>query len=172
MSFRALVFSLIAAVASNALAHEQKTALTDVLINERTGNLEVAHRFIIHDAEHALYQATKLENVDLAQSPAAQAAFANYAAKRFALILPDGKSLKLSLIGQERERGYLWVYQEAKIPTDLEAGFTIENHILQDAVKGQVNTVNIRTRSQVTTLVFKENTGRKRYPGPPGHESK
>ena len=42
----------------------------------------------------------------------------------------------------------------------------IENRILHDAVKGQVNTVNVRFRSQVTTFVFKENTGRKRYPGP------
>ena len=74
--------------------------------------------------------------------------------------------MKLTLVGQERERGYLWVYQEAKIPTRFQSGFSIENKILHDVVKGQVNTVNVRFRSQVTTFVFKENTGRRRYRGP------
>ena len=165
MRFRALVIAFMASFVLPLTAHEQKTALTDIFINERTGNLEVAHRFIIHDAEHSLHETTKLENVDLAQSTAAQAAFAKYVADRFNLILPGEKELKLTLIGQERERGYLWVYQETKIPVHLESGFTIENRILRDVVKKQVNTVNVRFRSEVSTFVFKENTGPKRYQG-------
>lgn len=156
----------MALLASLSMAHEQKTALTDILINERTGNLEIAHRFIIHDAEHSLYKVTKQKHVDLARSPEAQAAFAKYVAKRFALIFPGGKPLALTLVGQERERGYLWVYQEAKIPAGVKAGFSIENKILHGAVKGQVNTVNVRFRSQVKSFVFRENSGRKRYLGP------
>tara|TARA_A100001037_G_scaffold106603_1_gene96857 strand:- start:1601 stop:2143 length:543 start_codon:yes stop_codon:yes gene_type:complete len=166
MKLRLLLLVFMASLASRSTAHEQKTAFTDIFINERTGNLELAHRFIIHDAEHSLQKVTQLEQIDLARSPEAQAAFANYAAKRFAVILPNEKPLKLILVGQERERGYLWVYQEARIPAGFEFGFSIKNKILHDVVKGQVNTVNVRFRSQVSTLVFKENTGAKRYRTP------
>ena len=151
--------------ASLSFAHEKKAALTDIFFNERTGNLEVAHRFILHDAEHTLHKATELKG-DLARSNAAQAAFAKYVAGRFALRLNDKDRLKLTLVGQELDRGYLWVYQETKIPDPLSTSFLIENTILQDVVKGQVNTVNVRYGKHVSTFVFTANTGPKLYVGP------
>ena len=161
MSSRSVIFLLVSFLAvSIAGAHEQKVALTDVLFNKRTGNLEIAHRISLHDAEHTLHKVSK-STEDLTKSAKAQAAFAKYVAQRFELTLDNKTKLKLSLVGQEIERGYLWVYQEAKIPAA--ATFSISNTILQDAVKGQVNTVNVRSGSQVATFQFKANGGRKRY---------
>ena len=148
-----------------SIAHEQKTALTDILYNERTGNIEIAHRFILHDAEHTLHKATKLKG-DLTKSPEAQAAFADYVADRFELKLDDGTVLPLTLVGQELERGYFWVYQETKIPKPVWTSFFIENNILQSEVQGQVNTVNVRYRSQVATFVFEAGSGRGFFAGP------
>lgn len=165
----ALVFAT--SLISLSLAHDQKTALTDIFYNERTGNLEVAHRITLHDAEDTLHKVTD-SKADLAVSLEAQAAFANYVAKRFDLKLEDGKSLPLTLVGQELEDGYLWVYQETKIPEPAKTSFIIENAILQDAVKGQINTVNVRYRSRVSTFVFEAGTGRQLYEGPAGSESK
>lgn len=153
------------ALAPFSAAHEQKAALTDIFYNQRTGNLEIAHRFSIHDAEHALHEATDLTG-DLAQSPEARAAFAKYVADRFELSFKDKSTLKLTLVGQELERGYLWVYQETKIPEPVGTPFLIENTILQDVVKGQVNTVNVRSRSNVSTFMFEVNTKRKLYVAP------
>ena len=52
-----LLVSLVAmSMASRSLAHEQKVALTDIFYNERTGNLEIAHRISLHDAENALHE--------------------------------------------------------------------------------------------------------------------
>ena len=150
---------------SFSIAHEQKTAVTDIFYNERTGNLEIAHRFSLHDAEHTLYKATK-SNADLTRSSRARAAFAKYIADRFKLTFTDNTTLRLSLVGQELERGYLWVYQESKIPKPVDTPFFIENRMLFDVVKGQVNTVNVRYRSQVSTFVFETNTGKKLYGGP------
>lgn len=168
-SFHFLAFFLAMSLGSLAIAHEQKTALTDIFYNERTGNLEVAHRFSLHDAEHALHKATDLK-ADLARSPEARAAFAKYVAERFTLSFKDTKELKLTPVGQELERGYLWVYQETRIPKPIDAPFFIENTILQDAVKGQVNTVNVRYRSRVSTFVFEADTDRKFYAGPADSE--
>ena len=159
-----LAVAFVVLLAPHLIAHEQKAALTDVFYNERSGNLEIAHRFSVHDAEHALRKVTDL-SADLARSSEAQAAFAKYVADRFELYISEKEPLKLSLVGQEMERGYLWVYQEARLPKPVDASFYIENTILQDVVKGQINTVNVRRRSQVATFVFEANTGRKLYAG-------
>tara|TARA_R110002096_G_scaffold74283_3_gene176103 strand:+ start:278 stop:781 length:504 start_codon:yes stop_codon:yes gene_type:complete len=151
-------------LAAPSFAHEEKTALTDIFYNERSGNLEIAHRFSVHDAELALKKATD-SNADLARSSRAQAEFAKYVAKRFGLFFKDGKKHRLTLVGQELEGGYLWVYQETKIPNPLGASFLIENSILQDEVQGQVNTVNVRYRSEVSTFEFKADSEKQRYEG-------
>jgi hypothetical protein len=161
---------LLASVVSVSLApslsaHEQKKALTDIFYNERSGNLEIAHRFSLHDAEHTLHKATD-SKADLASSSEAQVAFAKYVAARFALIFKDKTSLKLALVGQEMERGYLWVYQETRIPDPVDTAFFIENTILQDVVKAQVNTVNVRYRKEVATFEFDADAGRQLYSRP------
>lgn len=162
-----LLFALLVATSlgPHAIAHEQKAALTDIFYNERTGNLEIAHRFSLHDAEHTLHKVTN-SKADLVQSPEAQAAFAKYVAEHFSLWATETETIKLTMVGQEVERGYLWVYQETKIPKPNRASFSIENTILQDAVKGQINTVNVRFRSKVATFVFEAGAGRKLYAGP------
>ena len=139
--------------------HEQKTALTDILFNYRTGNLEIAHRLSLHDAEHTLYKATGMDE-DLTQSSKAREALAQYVAQNFHLSSKIKSKWKLCLIGQEIDRGFLWVYQETPIPI---SSFSIENKILHNVVKGQVNTLNIRNKGKVTSFVFKANTGKLRY---------
>jgi hypothetical protein len=160
-----LVIFVAGSLASSSFAHEQKVALTDIFYNERTGNLEIAHRISLHDAEHTLREVSD-SSADLAKSPKARATFAKYVARRFKLSFKAKTDLKLTLVGQEIERGYLWVYQETKIPKPSTAPFFITNAILQDVVKGQINTVNIRDGSRVTTLEFKANSGPKLYSGP------
>ena len=147
-------------VALPLAAHQQKVALTDILFNERTGNLEIAHRISLHDAEHTLRKVSKSRE-DLTKSEKAREAFAKYVAGHFELTRENKTKLKLTLVGQEIERGYLWVYQETKIPEP--ASFSIRNSVLQDVIKDQVNTVNVRRGSKVTTFEFRANSGRKRY---------
>jgi hypothetical protein len=172
---RSAIFLLVSfvavAMASRSFAHEQKVALTDILFNKRTGNLEIAHRISLHDAEHTLHKISE-SSVDLTKSTKAQKAFGKYVAQRFGLFLEDKTKLKLTLVGQEIERGYLWVYQETKIPKPAAASFIITNTILQDVIKGQVNTVNIRDGSRVATLSFKANSGQRRYAGSPSPDKK
>ena len=156
-----LAFLLVCGLQVSALAHEQKTALTDILFNYRTGNLEIAHRLSLHDAEHTLYKATGLDE-DLTQSSKAREAFAKYVAERFHLSSKGNNKWKLSMVGQEIDRGFLWVYQEIPIPTSIST-FSIENKILHNVVKGQVNTLNVRNKGKVTTLVFEADAGKLRY---------
>ena len=61
-------------------AHEMKTALSKVLFNSRTGNIEVMHRFYVHDAEHGVKQLFD-KNADLLNKQQTQQLFNQYVAE-------------------------------------------------------------------------------------------
>ncbi|MEM6538163.1 MAG: DUF6702 family protein [Pseudomonadota bacterium] len=147
---------VIASLAGVASAHQQKTALTEVLFNQRTGNIEVAHRFIVHDAEHAIRVEFGIAG-DLVTDAETQAAFATYVAESFALSGGDGIALPLSVIGSEVSEGYFWVYQETTAPNDIKT-LTIRAEALRDVWPDQVNRVNIEYEGTVRTLVFSSAT--------------
>ena len=48
------LFVMAGVMVTSALAHQQRAAITKVLFNKNTGNLEVMHRFFLHDTEHAV----------------------------------------------------------------------------------------------------------------------
>ena len=148
-----LVFIVAALVTSGGVsAHQQKAALTEILFNSRTGNIEVAHRFVMHDAEHAVRSALGVDG-DLYGSSETREAFAAYVADRFALAKPDGAFLPLTVLGVEIKGGYLWVYQETPAPDRL-AALSVRHGALRDIWPDQVNRVNVKYGGEVRTLVF------------------
>ena len=147
-----LVMMVVLAYAGTAIAHPQKAAITEILFNERTGNIEVAHRFSIHDAEHAALKIGE-ERPDFLGDPNAQKQFQDYAASRFALLTQDHTPLPLTLLGSEIEGDHLWVYVETPIPEDLSV-LIIRNDILRDIWPEQSNLVNVKFGSVVRTATF------------------
>lgn len=150
------LFSLVgvALIATSALAHQQKTAITKVLFNPRTSNIEVIHRFYIHDAEHAVKQILGKE-ADILTSTATQQAFADYVAQRFNISDLDNQRLALTPVGFEVEGQFFWVYQETAQIADL-AGLKIQHSALRDIWNQQTNTVNIEGLGEVKTLTFEQ----------------
>ena len=146
-------------------AHEQKASLSDVFFNERTGNLEIAHRISIHDAEHVLRQ-TGQKPADLIDSEKAQSLFAEYVTKEFILKTADGSEIELTLVGQEIDDGHLWIYQEITMAELPGKAFLIHNSILHDEVDQQTNTVNVRFGSRVSTFVFRPGSEAELYEQP------
>ncbi len=135
-----------------AAAHELKTALTTVLFNERSGHLEVMHRFYVHDAEHAVKQLFD-KQADLLNSSATQHTFSQYVSEHFALQHTDGSALPLTLLGGQLEGRFFWVYQEAKLPGAI-TGLAVRHQSLQALWPAQLNTVNIEYGDTVKTLQF------------------
>ncbi len=134
-----------------AAAHQQKAAITKVLFNPRTGNIEVMHRFYMHDAEHAVRQIFG-KDADIIGSAETQSIFADYVGERFALISGETE-LPLSPVGFEIERVFFWVYQETPI-TDGISDLTIKHDALRDVWPQQINTVNIEGLGEVKTATF------------------
>ena len=137
-------------------AHQQKTAVTRILFNTNTDNIEVIHRFFVHDAEHA---ATEVfgQRQTLMESAESRELFSNYVMNRFAIEATfangEHRQLALQYVGEEIDGQFLWVYQEIQQVTDISA-LTIVNMALRDVWPDQSNLVNIELENKTLSLTF------------------
>lgn len=148
----AMAWLLVALSATSAAAHQQKEAITRVLFNPRTGNIEVMHRFLVHDAEHAM-QALFGKSANLLASEPDQQQFASYVLARFSLLDQNAAPLPLKPVGHELDGKHLWVYSEAPVPDDL-TGLTITHTALRDIWHDQTNLVNVERDGEVRSAIF------------------
>jgi hypothetical protein len=140
---------LFSTLLSSSYAHQQKEAYITLLFNERTGNLEISHRFLLHDAEHGL--ALILEGAgDLTTDSVTQERFATYVQQNFSLRNADAKPLELSTVGHEVAGKYFWIYQEA--PTPKTANIKIKHSALHELWPSQTNHINVEKDGWVKSV--------------------
>lgn len=135
-----------------AWPHQQKEAITRVLFNPRTDNIEVMHRFLLHDAEHAVKElrggkANILDSLDDREF------FSSYVQRRFAITDQDGRTLPLKPVGHEIDGRFLWVYAETTIPANI-SSLTLRHDVLRDIWPEQVNLVNVELNGDVKSATF------------------
>ena len=133
-------------------AHQQKTAISTVLFNPRTENIEIMHRFRVHDAEHAVREILG-KDADIIDSKKTQEQFGEYVNQRFSLFGSDEQSLPLKMVGVELDGKFFWVYQETTQPTKMD-NMTIRHDALRDLWPEQVNTINVEGKGKLQTLTF------------------
>lgn len=147
--FFSIFILMVCVFATNAEAHQQKEAYSTVLFNKRTDNIEVSHRFYIHDAEHALARILN-KHTDIMSNTETQQEFANYIQAQFRLANQDKELLELGSVGYEVEGKFFWVYQEIKNPNSISAVY-LKMTALQEVWPGQINHINVehegKTRS-------------------------
>ena len=149
---RATALALLLLTVAQAGAHQQKEAITRILFNPRTGNIEVMHRFLLHDAEHAVKK-LRNEDADILGSPADRAYFSKYVHSHFAMSDQDGRDLLLNPVGFEIEGRFLWVYAETEVPEGVES-LTVSHSALLDLWPEQVNLVNVERDGVVRSATF------------------
>ena len=152
LAIAAVLFVSAMSFSTIAQAHQIKAAITTVLFNPRTENIEVMHRFNLHDAEHAV-KALFDKHADIMDDVKTQQQFADYVAHHFAILNAAGESLKLADVGFEVEGKHFWVYQETAEPPVLE-GIKIRHDALRDLWPKQVNTLNVEGKGDIKTLTF------------------
>ena len=77
-----LLLSVLLCFGAPLQAHQMKTAITKLLFNDRSGQLEVMHRFYLHDAEHAVRQLID-SDADMIGDEQTRAQFAQYVQQQF-----------------------------------------------------------------------------------------
>lgn len=148
----ASVLLLIAVVP--AFAHQQKTAISTILFNPRTQNIEVMHRFNVHDAEHAVKHIFG-RNADIIASSKTQQQFSDYVAQRFSMARESGEAITLKSAGYEIDGQFFWVYLETQQPAKLD-NLVISHNALRDLWPSQINTINIEGKGDLQTLTFSD----------------
>src|SRR5690554_1457439 len=147
-----LIAVLLVCGVSAASAHQLKTASTTVLFNERSGNIEVVHRFYRHDAEHAVKQLFD-KKADIHQLERTKEQFSTYVQQRFLLQDLNQKVLPLTEVGYEVEGTNFYVYQETPIVANLK-GLRISHKALQDIWRSQQNLVNVEGNGPIQSVTF------------------
>ena len=140
-------------VAPYSRAHQQKSAISTVSFNPNTHNIEIMHRFRIHDAEHAVKHIFG-KDADIIGSTKTQKQFNDYVNKHFSMFT-DGNALKLTSVGYESDGQFFWIYQETPEPAALE-NLSIQHNALRDIWESQVNTINIEGKGQLQTMTFSD----------------
>lgn len=150
MRFMLIMVALL--LAAPVMAHQLKASVTTVLFNQRTHNVELMHRFYLHDTEHAVEHLFP-GNADILSDKADQQRFADYVASHVALQTLAGKPLTLTDVGAQVDGKFFWVYQEAPISEDIK-GIRMSHGALRDLWPAQVNMVNVEGRGKIKTLHF------------------
>ena len=149
---RAVLLLAVILVALPSQAHQQKEAITRVLFNPRSGNIEVMHRFLLHDAEHAV-RVLFGSSANLVDDVADRQRFAAYVHQRFSMLDQDEREIPLQPVGHEIEGQYIWVYAEASMPASLSA-LTLSHEALRELWPDQVNLVNVERDSITRSALF------------------
>lgn len=148
-----LVVMLLLMSVGSAAAHQLKSAVTTILFNDRTGNIEIMHRFVLHDAEHAVGELFGKRQADIHTDEETRALFAAYALEAFGLQTLEGNALPLEPVGYQVEGRDFWVYQETPIPGELK-GLSVRQKALQELWSEQQNLVNIEGKGPIKSLQF------------------
>ncbi len=152
--FSCLIFVLSLWVPFQASAHQQKEAYITLLYNQNSGNLEISHRFLIHDAEHIFARLFDMKALDLSGDLIAdqrtQSAFAAYIETKFELADENRQLIPLESVGFEVDGKYFWVYQETVMPEADE--LNLRHTALQTLWPKQTNHVNVERQGEVHSV--------------------
>ncbi|MCG7535508.1 DUF6702 family protein [Pseudoalteromonas sp. OOF1S-7] len=147
-----LIATLALIWANAATAHQIKTAMTTVLIDSASEQLELMHRFYLHDTEHAVEELFG-EEIDLFHNKSDRARFAQYVIDNVGLKDETGRTMPLTLASGSIDGQFFWVIQHAPMPATLNR-LQMRHDALRDIWPTQVNMVNFKTHNTVHTLHF------------------
>lgn len=147
---------LIAALAlmwvNTATAHQIKAAMTTVLVDPSNEQIELMHRFYLHDTEHAVEELFG-EDTDLFQNESDRNRFAKYVHNTVELKDETGQAIPLTLYSGNIDGQFFWVIQRAPMPATL-SHLQMRHDALRDIWPTQVNMVNFKIQQTVQTLHF------------------
>jgi hypothetical protein len=140
-----------ALVAAPAFAHRVHAGVTEITINERTAEMEIAHRVFAHD----LMEAMERDDQEIDAYFASQMGLAEigtHVASGFRLGSGEGYLFDLTYVGAEIDGEFAWIYFTLPAPAETDA-FIVDNDLLSAQFEDQVMMTNFRINSHVRTAM-------------------
>jgi hypothetical protein len=148
---RLLVLAVaLCAAASSAYAHRLHAGLTDITINETTGELEVVHRLFTHDLYPAI-DFNAIDDSELYETRQGLLRLGAYAAARFSMRIEGEGPMPLRFVGAEPDGEFTFFYFVGEAP-EPGSSVIIDNRLLVDFLPSQSNLTNVRLGEDVQSL--------------------
>lgn len=128
------------------MAHKLNAGLSVIELAGNGTQVEITHRLFAHDFAEELPGGKDADWT----SPASQQFIERYARDHFVMGY-DGKPVRLTFVGAERDGEYLYIYFTAPVPGTTHT-LTIWNTLLQDSLPDQKNLTNVRLGASGKTL--------------------
>ncbi len=151
--------ALVTALPIKALAHRQKTTLSQIEWDEIEKTLYITHSYHMHDAETALAAVGVLRKPDLT-SLRARAKLALYTDEQFKLS-QSGKEIALEILGADYEARTVYVYQQVILDA-APSHLTVSAAMLREIIPGQINNVDLTLGTDIKSIQFKGGDGPKK----------
>jgi len=135
--------------AAQAHAHRYHFGITELAVNERTGSLEISHRFFVADMERALSLSASKEMKD------AREQMESYVNERFQIRGEDGKVLNPQWVGMESDVHDVWIYQEIPLVQVAGKKLQVRQSMLMEIERDQVNTLNVTRNGETESFTLK-----------------
>ena len=148
---RSMLAATLMCASASVLAHSFNFGITDISVNPRSGNTEIVHTFMLHDMEARL-SALHQRPVDFSRA-ADEALLRAYVHQQFSIESARKMRLPLKWIGISATTDNLIIYQETEGAAIVHDS-TINDAVLLDYLPNQSNTVNLRIKGQVKSLLF------------------
>ncbi|WP_286264379.1 DUF6702 family protein [Thalassotalea atypica] len=147
---KVFIVSILLGVAAFAAAHKYFFALTDLVNNPDTQQLEIIHQLTAHDIENAI---AEVEQINFSpEHPQYELLIRNYIEQYFQLV-KENEIVPIKWIGIEAIRDKIFVYQQASYQKSF-MGLKVRNSLLIDTYDHQINTVNYRSDNAKGSLTF------------------
>ena len=132
--------------------HPLHLSISELVLNQKNGNLEISHRIFVDDLQDALKERTGIV-LDLTKPKDAQLAqemVGDYLQQHFRLQL-NGKAVRPNYLGYEVEEDAIWAYMEVPKVRKI-SDVNVQNTLFFKRFTDQLNLVNVKVGDKLQSL--------------------
>jgi hypothetical protein len=132
--------------------HPLHLSVSDLVLNPKSGSLEISQRVFLDDLEDAIREHTG-QSIDLSnpKNPQyAQEVVGRYLQRHFQLQI-NGKAVQAQYVGYELEEEAIWAYMEVPGVRQIKS-ISIQHTLFFDRFTDQLNLVHVSQKGEIKSL--------------------
>ncbi|WP_224999943.1 DUF6702 family protein [Cesiribacter sp. SM1] len=132
--------------------HPLHLSVSEVVLNPKSGSLEISHRIFLDDLEADLQEryGNQIDLINPSDPALVQELVGSYLNQHFRLQV-NGKAVQAQYLGFEVEEDAIWAYMEVPKVRQL-SSINVHNSLFFKRFNDQVNLVNVKVGSKIQSM--------------------
>lgn len=132
--------------------HPLHLSVSEVVLNPKSGNLEISHRIFLDDLEADLQEryGKQIDLMKPSDPELVQELVGNYLNQHFRLQV-NGKNVQTRYLGFEVEEDAIWAYMEVPKVRQI-SSINVQNSLFFNRFNDQVNLVNVSVGNKIKSM--------------------